>query len=269
MNLRMTRRQMLGQSALGLLAAGLWPGRLSARDTAGDFHFIAVNDLHYLNDRCNPWFEKVVKQIAGHREKIEFCLVVGDLVHNGKPEEFAPIRDYLKKLPMPFHVVIGNHDYRTQEDRKPYEATFPDRINYRFDHGGWQFLGIDSSDGQKYKDVAASKTTLQWLDDTLPKLDKKKPTVLFTHFPLGPLVPSRLTNAEDVMARFKEFNLQAVFDGHFHGFTERKIGTTILTTNKCCAFSVNNHDGTKEKGYFLCRAKDGTIERQFVEVKPA
>ena len=49
---------------------------------------------------------------------------------------------------------------------------------------------------------------------------------------------------------------------------EKKSGETILTTNKCCAFARGNHDGTKEKGYFLCKAKDGKIERTFVEVKP-
>ena len=38
---------------------------------------------------------------------------------------------------------------------------------------------------------------------------------------------------------------------------------------KCCAISRANHDGTKEKGYFLCTASAGGIQREFVEVKPA
>src|SRR5206468_6314048 len=59
-----------------------------------------------------------------------------------------------------------------------------------------------------------------------------------------------------------------LFNGHFHGFTESKAGSTILTTNRCCAISRKNHDGTKEKGYFLCAAKEGRIERKFIEVKP-
>jgi hypothetical protein len=29
---------------------------------------------------------------------------------------------------------------------------------------------------------------------------------------------------------------------------------------------VKNHDGTKEKGYFVCQAKEGKVERKFVEV---
>ena len=73
-------------------------------------------------------------------------------------------------------------------------------------------------------------------------------------------------SADELLLRFKEHNLQAVFNGHFHGFTERKLGRVTLTTNKCCSISRENHDGTKEKGYFLCTAKDGKVTREFAEV---
>ena len=65
----------------------------------------------------------------------------------------------------------------------------------------------------------------------------------------------------------KPFNLAAAFNGHYHAFTEKKIGESIVTTNRCCSHAKNNHDGTKEKGYFLVDAKDGKLNRQFVEVK--
>jgi hypothetical protein len=264
-----TRRQLLQQSAAGLLAAGLWPGTLKARDAAapGNFYFLAINDLHYLNDHCGPWFDRLIKQIKALTQPIDFCLLVGDLAEHGKAEQLAPIRDHFKGLKMPVHVVVGNHDHVTNDDRRPYEDLFPRSINYHFEHRGWQFVGLDSSHGTRAK-VAVQDHTLSWLNDTLPKLDTKRPTVVFTHFPLGPLVIYRATNADDVLARFKEFNLPAVFNGHFHGFTERKVGHAILTTNRCCAFSKKNHDGSKEKGFFLCHAKEGKIERSFIETKP-
>ena len=156
-----------------------------------------------------------------------------------------------------------------QTDRKAYEELFPDRLNYRFDHRGWQYVALDSTDGVKGSGVSVLPPSLNWLDETLPKLDKKKPTILFTHFPLGRLTPTRLANADAVLERFKELNLRAVFCGHYHGFTERTSGDVVLTTNKCCSFARANHDGTKEKGYFLCSAKAGKVTRTFVEVKPA
>ena len=45
------------------------------------------------------------------------------------------------------------------------------------------------------RDTKIQAETLQWIDDTLPKLDKQRPTVIFTHFPLGMLTPSRPRNA--------------------------------------------------------------------------
>jgi 3',5'-cyclic AMP phosphodiesterase CpdA len=267
---RLTRRQLLRQSAAGLLAAGLWPGALRARDAdqPGEFHFLVINDLHYQNERCGPWFERLIGQIKALPNSIDLCLLVGDLAEHGKAEQLAPIRDLFEGLKMLVHVVVGNHDYLTHDDRKSYEELFPRSLNYHFEHRGWQFVGLDSSYGRRPV-VAVQEPTLRWLADTLPKLEKKRPTVVFTHFPLGQSVVCRATNAEYVLARFKEFNLQAVYNGHYHAFTERKVGQTTLTTNRCCAFSKANHDGSKEKGFFLCHAKDGKIERRFIEAKPA
>jgi hypothetical protein len=80
---------------------------------------------------------------------------------------------------------------------------------------------------------------------------------------------TRPTNADEVLDRFKEYNLRAVFGGHFHALTERQAGDVLLTTNRCCALRKGNHDSSPEKGYFLCHAKDGKVTYTFVEVKPA
>lgn len=263
------RRDFLRFSAGSLLAAGWWPGSLRAADApAGEFHFIAVNDLHSLDKKCIPWFEKVIKQMKDHSEKIDFILISGDQANDGKVEQQAAIRDLFKTLDKPFYTTVGNHDWASMTDRKGYDEIFPDRLNYQFEHQSWQFVALDTSEGTKSTGTKIQPHTIKYLDDTLPKLDKKRPTVVFTHFPLGEKVNMRPTNADDVLKRFQDFNLKAIYSGHFHGFTEKKSGEAILTTNKCCAFARGNHDGTKEKGYFLCKAKDDKIERTFVEVKP-
>ena len=71
----------------------------------------------------------------------------------------------------------------------------------------------------------------------------------------------------EVLKRLTDYDLRAAFSGHFHGFTEKTSGHATLTTNRCCALSKGNHDGTKEKGYFLMTVKDGKLSREFVEVK--
>src|SRR5262245_33588727 len=263
-----TRRELLRRSPAALLAAGLWPGALAAGDSdSGSFSFVAINDLHSLDRKCRPWFDKVVGQMAGHEEEPQLVLIAGDLAEDGKVEQLAAVKEIFAGLKRPFYVVPGNHDYTPKQERKAYDDLFPDRLNYSFDHRAWQFVALDTTEGTKSQNTTIAATTMKWLDEQLPKLDKKKPLVVVTHFPLADGVKMRPKNADDVLKRLLDYNLRAAYSGHFHGFTERKAGDAVLTTNKCCSFAKGNHDGTKEKGYFLVTAKDGRLERRFVEVK--
>jgi 3',5'-cyclic AMP phosphodiesterase CpdA len=249
----------------------MWPGcaRFADNGRGGVFRFVVINDAHFQSARCSEWFERVSASVRSHEPKPEFCLMVGDLAEHGTSSELGSMRDVLRALGMPFQVVIGNHDYVSDSDRSEWDNLFSKRLNYQFEHRGWQFIGLDSSEGTKYELTRIQSPTLGWLDQTLPKLDRREPTVVFTHFPLGADVAMRPLNADEVLERFRDFNLVAVFSGHFHGFTERKSRRSTLTTNRCCAISRDNHDGTKEKGYFVCTAQDGRIRREFIEVKPA
>jgi 3',5'-cyclic AMP phosphodiesterase CpdA len=266
----LTRREWLRLSAGALLSLGLWPGRLRGADAPAthDFTFIAVNDLHALEDACRPWFDDVVRQMKASAPTAEFCLLGGDLAENGTPAQLTLIKESFSALGIPCHAVVGNHDYQLATDRSAYERIFPEQINSSFTHRGWQIIGLDSSEGTKAKETRISATTLAWLDQNLSKLDNRRPTILFTHFPLGDSVWARPFNADDLLERCYGFNLQAVFCGHFHGFTERKLGHSIITTDRCCARVRQNHDGTPEKGWFVCQAVNGEIKRRFVEFHP-
>jgi 3',5'-cyclic AMP phosphodiesterase CpdA len=293
-----SRREALQHLSAGtLLALGLWPGALPAGEkNTGPFRFLVINDTHYQSSECGRWLEGVIRQVKAG-PPIEFCLHAGDLTDNGRASDLAAVKDIFKTLGVPTYFVIGNHDYlneklaaaepkptpplhsprdqrpltqvapRPQFDRRAYERFFPRQLNYYFEHRGWQILGLDTSMGTLFEKTSIQSATLRWVDDRLPKLDKKRPLIILTHFPLGADVRYRPLNADALLDRFREHNLQSVFCGHFHGFTERHAGAVTLTTNKCCALSRTNHDGTKEKGYFLCTAVDGRISRAFVEFK--
>lgn len=268
---RTSRREWLRNSAAATLALGLWPGcaRFANNGRGQDFTFVVVNDTHFSSPKCPEFFQRVTASVRAHNPKPELCLVVGDLAEHGTEKELGPMRDVFRGFGLPFHAVIGNHDYAAQTDRMPWDRLLPGRLNYHFEHRDWQIVALDSSEGLKYEKTSIQATTFRWLDDNVPKLNRKQPTILFTHFPLGPNTTYRPTNADDLLERFMDFNIVAVFNGHFHGFTERKVGETIFTTNKCCSIARGNHDKTVEKGYFLCRAQDGGIEREFVEIKTA
>ena len=258
---------MLRLGAAGLLALGLRPRRLLGAEAADELTFIAVNDLHFREVACRPSFEKVVAQMKQSAPKAEFCLLGGDLADQGTPAQLMGIRDAFAKLEIPVHVVVGNHDYIAGSNRLAYERIFPGQINYHFEHRGWQVIGLDTSEGTKSQNTVISDVTLRWLDENLPRLDRTKPTILFTHFPLGNFVWRRPINADAVLQRLVGLNVQAIFSGHFHGFTERRFGQAVLTTDRCCSRIRNNHDGTKEKGWFLCQAAQGGVSRRFVEFR--
>lgn len=266
--MKLSRRQWLAASPSVVLAAGCWPGVLAAGDPeTKDFAFLVVNDLHSLDKKCGPWFETVVKSMAGHKQQPEFLAICGDLAEDGTPEQLATTKDIFTTLKRPMYATPGNHDYSKEQSLKTFNDLFPKQLHYTFDLHGWQFLVLDTTEGTKYDKTKIGEPTLKYMDEQLPKLDKKKPLVVFTHFPLGEGVRMRPTNADDVLKRLLPFNLKAVYSGHYHSFTEKKVGTSVLTTNRCCALSRNNHDGTKEKGYFLVQAKNGQLERTFVELK--
>jgi 3',5'-cyclic AMP phosphodiesterase CpdA len=264
-NTACSRREALGTFA-GLLASGLWPGAALAA-TAGtgveEFDFVAANDFHHENAGCDPWFTRLFRQIGRH-PGAAFCLGIGDLANQGKPESIAAIRRFAGEAQMPFYPVPGNHDNDLTDSPEHYASVFPQQVNYSFTYGGWQFVGLDTTDGKKYQQTVVQPETLGWLDRALSRLDRRRPTVLFTHFPLAAAVKYCPTNAESVLERFKACNLRAVLSGHFHGRTATRRADYELVTNACCARVRNNHDGTNEKGYWLCRAcADGTITRTF------
>src|SRR6185436_21027641 len=125
--------------------------------------------------------ERVRASVLAQSPRPEFCLMVGDLAEHGTPAELGPMRDTLRSFGMPYHAVPGNHDYLSDTDRSAWDKLFPRQLNYHFEHRGWQFIGLDSTEGTKWQDTTIQSATLRWTDDLLSKLDPATPTVLFTH----------------------------------------------------------------------------------------
>lgn len=279
-----TRRTVLKMSAGAALAADLLPGVLAAEDAQRpDLRLAVINDTHYNDEKCDPYFAALVKKL--NASDVDLVLIVGDLVQAGTRKQFTAIRDILSGLKAPLKTVPGNHDFRNDVnpkdpegprlnvDRTTYDKAFPDMANYTFELKGWQFVALDTCDGVLWHGVSCGKAPLKFLDATLPEINKKKPLVLLTHFPLATqdkvgYPTNRLVNAEDVLGRFKEHNLRAIFNGHHHGLTERAWRGVPVTTSPCCSFYIGNHDKTPAKGYFLVTARDGQLTREFVDFTP-
>ena len=237
---------------------------------ADGFEFIAVNDLHFSDEQCTPFFQNVVARMRESAPKAVLALIAGDLADRGTPGQFTALRACLDQLGVPVFPVPGNHDYLTDDDRAAYDAAFPGRSNYVHTHGGWQFIGLDSTQGMEFDGTVISAATLAWCDENLPKLDLRAPTVAFTHFPLGPGTVYRPANADALLTRLDRLNLRGTFSGHWHGLNEQHIHHADVVVNRCCARLRENRDGSPLKGWWVCRAApDGTLTRRFTALAPA
>jgi Calcineurin-like phosphoesterase len=277
-HLGLTRRDLLRLGAAGFAGAALEPlNALALSSRPPEFSFVVINDLHYRDARCGPWFERVVASIRKLHPRPAFVMLAGDLSESGTPEQLGAIREIFWTLPVPVRVVVGNHDCTEGGDFRAFRDIYGPRFDYRFDHEDWQFLAFDSTYGPHVFRTRISDETLGWLERTLPSLSREKPVVVLTHFPLGRNW-LRPVNAHAVIERLAGYNFQAAFGGHWHGLTDRNERGVHLSTNRCCSWWRDNHDGSPKKGYVVCEAEgirhnaetgaayQSRVTHQFVEV---
>lgn len=265
----LSRRDMLRLSGRGLLALGLGAAldlqAAKAATQPGLFRFIVINDIHCRDERDFPWFRRLVTDMRQYNPA--FCLINGDLSENGLHEQLAPVKEIFGSLGVPLYANVGNHDYATDNTHPAYDELFPGCVNYHFQHGGWQFIGLDSTEHRKVYFTFIQRHTFAWLDATLPALDPAKPTVICTHFPLGDGVLCRPLNTGDLLHRFDHFNLRAAFSGHWHGLAEHHFEHATVTNSRCGSWWRTNHDGSLEKGYHLCETTPaGELRHHFCVV---
>ncbi|NEQ70806.1 MAG: hypothetical protein F6K21_36005 [Symploca sp. SIO2D2] len=232
-----------------------------------------MNDLHHESEACDSWFSRLFSQVTEHSP--DLLLLLGDLAHRGELESLASIKRFAQGTGIPFHVVPGNHDKDQEQTPELYESVFPDSRNYWFSIGAWQFVGLDTTDctpANNWHDTHVSEQTLSWLDATLPELDPRGPTILFTHFPLSQDIEypfeQNMTpiNANCLLDKaMQHLNLQVVLSGHFHGSTLHSYRDVALSTGACCSRVDHNFGEDPAKGWRLCTAHaDGRFDIEFV-----
>jgi len=266
-----TRRGMLGGLAT-LFAIGAWPGARAAESKKSSttkvqpIRFVSVNDLHHEEEACDPFMEKLFRQI-GATENASLCFALGDLANTGKLASLQTIKRLSPHVGMPFYPCPGNHDLDESPVEGFYESVFPGQRNFVVRENSWQFVVIDTTEGDKWNDVTIGDATLAWLDETLPTLDPHAPLVLLTHFPLAAEVPMCPLNAEAVLARFIGHNLRGIFGGHYHGVTRNPRGAIGIHTCACASRVRDNHRmAPPEKGYFVVDGDaGGNLDIRFVQ----
>lgn len=150
----------------------------------------------------------------------------GDIVHNGRQDEYAQAMTMLAKARAPVYVLAGNRDNRANLreafSARGYLATESDFIHYAIDDYPVRLIALDTvSSGSNKGDFCGAR--IRNLIDLIDA-ETTKPIAVFTHHPpfevaVGP-EPLHFEN-RDSMSRLRQAlqhsgRVVAVFSGHVH-----------------------------------------------------
>ena len=80
---------------------------------------VQITDLHLVPGKqdmhgVNPYerLSKCVEDIQQNHSDAELCVISGDLAHKGEVGAYEDLSEILTRLPMPYRLMVGNHDHR-------------------------------------------------------------------------------------------------------------------------------------------------------------
>jgi 3',5'-cyclic AMP phosphodiesterase CpdA len=169
------------------------------------------------------------------RPRPDCVLLTGDVVDNGKPEEYQAFLAIAEGFPLPIHLVAGNHD-DSQAMVKVFGGTGflggADSAYYTIDYPEARIVVLDSAvPGSMSGHLREDQ--LDWLDDTLAERTEVPAFVSLHHPPIDVgmafLDSIKLDNPDplrDVLARHS--NVQRILAGHIHrAITGSFAGITV------------------------------------------
>ncbi|MEO8027402.1 MAG: metallophosphoesterase [Bryobacteraceae bacterium] len=244
----MNRRLFL-QSSLALAA----PELLSAKPSKDLFYFAVIADSHIIDsfykgpEKTPADTESILKAngrlvaartLINSLPAIEQVFLVGDYFHNYPSPDLdfyfqnKTRIDIAKEITdgfhAPVHACFGNHDYAVPRvSREMSHELFRRKLNlkpyYSVDHAGWKFIHLNNFLGVTWqsghakfdKDLGSyGEEQINWFE---AELEQKRPTWVFTHFPLQRDVATEVRDygVQPLIKKHRD-TIQMVISGHWH-----------------------------------------------------
>jgi len=210
-----------------------------------DPHIVEPGELLLGDIDTATFLRRAIEHVNGLEPQPDLVLLTGDLVNEGRPEEYAHLRELLSALRAPFHLVPGNHDLTAT-----LRAAFPDHVHGdagRADgviDGPLRVVTLDSS---RFPEPGGSlePDQLEWLDRALGAAPDQPTVVAVHHPPFATGIAHMDTMALDaasagglaaVIARHPQ--VERVLSGHLHRHIVRRFSGSIAMTAPSTAHAV-------------------------------
>jgi Icc protein len=172
----------------------------------------------------------------------------GDIVHNGRRDEYAEAASILAAARAPVYVLAGNKDdrvnLRAAFSARGYLAPGSDFIDYAIEDFPVRLIALDTLSPGNNKGEFCPEQAEALLD--LIAADSTKPIAVFTHHPpfdvtVGPdrlhfETPDSMSRLRDALQRFGR--VVAVFSGHVHRAAAGHVGTIPASVVPCIATTL-------------------------------
>jgi 3',5'-cyclic-AMP phosphodiesterase len=193
-------------------------------------------------------FELTIADINALDPRPDVIVHTGDIVHNGRGDEYAQSLTALAKARAPVYVVAGNRDDRVKL-RETYSAcgyfaAESDYIDYAIDHFPVRLIALDTLSSRSNKGDFCLRRARRLIN--LIDADITKPIAVFTHHP-----PFEVTVGSDrlhfetpeIMSRLRNAlqhseQVVGVFSGHVHRAAVGHVGRIPATVMPCIATTL-------------------------------
>ncbi|MDK3017338.1 phosphodiesterase [Pseudodonghicola flavimaris] len=185
-----------------------------------DLHLVPEGEISNTLDTAQRLRQAVDSVITRHADA-DMVILAGDLADLGEADAYARLPDLIAPLPMPTHLMLGNHD-----DRPTFLEVFGDAyadengfVQKVIDAKGHRIILLDSTE----PGLVAGRlcdTRLAWLQARLDEA-KDMPVIVVLHHHAArlqmPVDRIRLEEPEKLLAVLKTHpNVRHVMSGHVH-----------------------------------------------------
>jgi len=189
-------------------------------------------------------FELTIADINRLDPAPDVIVHTGDIVHNGRQDEYAHSLATLAKARMPVYVLAGNKDdrMRLREAFSGYGYLAPgsDFIDYAIDEFPVRLVALDTLSSRSNKGDFCLERIGRLTD--LINAETAKPIAVFTHHPPFEVTvgPDRLHfETPEIMSRLRQAlqceRIAGVFSGHVHRAAAGQVGRIPATVMPCIA----------------------------------